>query len=64
MERTSGPKIPGPRGGNAIGPRELFVDDGDSQQAQVLPAQLCRHFEQPQSKLAGLGLEPLCGHPA
>ena len=40
-------------------PGELFVDDGESQQTQILAAQVCRHFEQPQSKLSGLCFQPL-----
>ncbi len=35
-------------------PGELFIDDGQSEQTQILAAEVCRNFEEPQPKLLGL----------
>src|SRR6185312_7013864 len=38
---------------------ELFGDDRDREQTEVLAAELCRYLEKPQSQLARLGFELL-----
>ena len=64
MERTSGPKIPGPRGGNAIVLASCSLMTARAEQTQILAAEVCRHFEQPQPKLSGLCFQPRGGYPA